>query len=358
MQHDVSYWAFLKQALKHPSVAYVLGRAALEHRLVEKDFRRRAIEASVSGMDLTFPHLDLPPGQYWQRNFFSILFLSIFEALGMRPGKRRTYGLILHAIRGIVTAADNILDGEDKGAVKLRLNGGATLSHFLLTLLQQRMLHDLIAETAVDESAGRRANTVLLGSLFEIAQEESTEEDDVETVLPPEDVLHDIHSYRGSRLLQLAFVVPEITEPELAGGIGRAKEAVGRIGLALQVLDDITDLREDVVRRNHNVLRSWVVHRGPDGPTTDAALRAVPEDDLAAPERFFPQATREVLALAVDLALQGFELLHELGHVVGRDAARDLIETMFELRGLQHLWVLYDDSVDVPPHLIERSAEA
>ena len=357
MPNDLSYWTFLKHALAHPNVAYALGRASLEHRLVEKEFRRRMIEASVSGMDLDFPHLDLPPAAYWQRNFFSILFLSIFQTLGMRPGKRRTYGLILHAVRGIVTAADNILDNEDKGAVKLQLDGGTVLPNILLTLLQQRVLHDLIAAAAINEAADRRVNTALLGELFEIAREESSEERDVETAISPEGLLRDIHSYRGGRLLQLAFVVPEITEPECADGIGQAREAIHLIGLALQVLDDLTDFGEDVARRNHNMLRSWIVHRSPDGPATEASLADMPMDDLAAPENIFPQATREVLALAVELALQGFGLLHDLGHMIDRAAAVDLIGVMFHLRDLPHLWKLYDGSIEVPTDLIEQRSE-
>ncbi len=353
LERDISYWAFLKQAVRHPNVTYALGKAALEHRLLEKEFRRRAIESSVSGMALEFPHLDLPPAQYWQRNFFSILFLSIFEALGMPPGQRRTHGLIVHTVRGIVTAADNILDNEDKGAVKLRLDGGTVLPNILLTLLQQTMLHNLISEATAEEPARRRANTALLGALFEIAREESSEDKSIDVELSPETLLADIHSYRGGRLLELAFVVPEITEPDLADGIRGARAAVHRLGLGLQILDDVTDFADDVTRRNHNMLRSWIVHRGPDGATEDGSLPDMPREELAAPERAFPSATREVLALAIELALQGFERLHDLGHAIDRGAALDLIEMMFHLRDLAHLWRLYDGNSQLPASLVE-----
>lgn len=358
MSNGLSHWAFFKQALAHPNVTHALGHAALEHRRVEKDFRRRVIEASVSGMDFEFPNLNLPPAAYWQRNFFSILFLSTFRTLGMPADKRLTHGLILHAVRGIVTAADNILDDEDKGAVKLRLNGGTVLPNILLTLLQQRVLHDFIAEAAGDEHAGRRAHAALLGELFEIAREETAEERDVDVVLSPEDLLRDVHSYRGGRLLQLAFVVPEITEPEFADGIRRAREAVHQIGLALQVLDDLTDFGEDVAHRNHNMLRSWIVHRSPDGTATDVSLAGMQEDDLAAPETIFPKATRDVLSLAIEMALEGFGQLNDLGHVIDRAAAIDLIGMMFHLRGLSHLWKLYDGSIEIPASLIGQRSEA
>lgn len=347
----------LKLLLRNVDVALVLTMSAREDRRIEADFRRRLLDACPAVEGIEFPHLGLPAAQYWQRNFFSILFLSIFDALGMPARKRRTYGLVLHAVRGIVTAADNILDNESKGAVRLNLNGGVVLPNFVLTLLQQSMLDEIIADVAPDETTRRRASAALIGALFEIAQEESQEEDDVEIVLSPEDLLDNIHSFRGGRLLQLAFVVPEITEPEFADGIRWAREAIHRIGLALQVLDDLTDFGEDITRRNHNILRSWVVHRAPDGPTTDQALLDGAEDDLAAPEVLFPLATRDVLSLAIEMALDGFSRLHDLGHVTDRAAALDLIGMMFRLRGLSHLWTLYDSSVEVSANRIEQRSK-
>ena len=141
-------------------------------------------------------------------------------------------------------------------------------------------------------------------------------------------------------------------------GATSTREAVNQIGLALQVLDDLTDFGEDVAHRNHNMLRSWIVCRGPDGPATDASLTDMSRDNLARPESVFPKATREVLALAVELALPGFGLLHKLGHAVDRAASVGLISTMFHLRGLSHLWKLYDGKTEVPTNLIEQRTKA
>ena len=331
------YWSFLKQAVKRPAVALALARATLEHRAVEREFQRRLTAACPSDTPLEFPHLGLPPGEYWQRNFFSSLFLSIFKAVGIPPSRRRKYGLILHAVRGVVTAADNILDREDKGAVRMQFDG-AVLPHILTGILQQGVLHEAVAELAPDAETRRRAWHALTHALYDIAREEGGEENDVEIVLTPDRLLEDVHGYRGGRLLQLAFVVPETIETERSPQIRSVREAVRRIGLALQVLDDVTDFLEDITRRNHNMLRSWIVHRVPDGRTTDQALLDLPADVLAAPERAFPHATRQVLAHAVGLALDGFDRLHQAGHPIDRVAAESLIEMMFDLRGLCRLW--------------------
>jgi len=336
------YLTALRQSFRRPAVAMAFAKAAWMHRRVEHDFRDRLLAVAPPDADLRFPHADLTPVEYWQRNFFSILFLSIFDALGIPRARRSQYGLILHAIRGIVTATDNILDHEDKGAVTLGISrGGAVLPNVLLVLLQDGLLHEVIAEAATDEAEGRRVRAALSAALFAIGQEETGEEEAVETVLTPDALIESVHSFRGGKLLELAFVAPEILETERQEPLALAKSGIHRIGLALQLIDDLTDFAEDVGRRNHNILRSWVVQRAPDGPTTDAALAAMDEAALAAPERIFPRATAEVLALAMDHALAGFDLLHAAGHPVGRGAAHSLIAALFRLRGVERLWKLY-----------------
>jgi hypothetical protein len=143
-------------------------------------------------------------------------------------------------------------------------------------------------------------------------------------------------------LLELAFVVPEANESHLAVELRAARAAVSRIGLGLQVLDDVTDFAEDVEGRNHNMLRSWLVHRGPDGRVTDADLSAVDASVLSTPQRVFPSATGEVLSLAVKLAVDGFEQLHRLGHPIDRAVALALVGALFNLRGLGYLWDFYE----------------
>jgi len=310
----------------------------MQHRQVEEEFRRRLQDIGPRNAALSFPYLDLPPLEYWQKNFFSVLFLSVFEAVGIPKLHRDRYGLILHGVRGVVTATDNILDGEDNGPVRLDMKDGRVLPNVLLILLQDGLIHQVFSELDADGATTRLAWSKLMSALAEIAEEESDDERATNSALPPNELLRTVHCFRGGRLLELAFVVPEVMEPELADRLGAAKQAVHQIGLALQILDDVTDLSEDVERRNHNILRSWIVHRGTDGHFADEDLTAAPPADLATPERSFPEATAQVLSLAFDAALDGFDRLHQLGHVIDRASALSLIGALFRLRGLQHLW--------------------
>ena len=335
----------LIELVKRRDVAFALAKATMEHRQVEEAYKRTALRVLRRPDGLEFPHLCLSPLQYFQRNFFSILFLSIYEAIGVCKERRLGYGTITHAIRGIVTAVDNVLDGQDQGPVRLRLQGGNVLPNVLLALLHDGIAHQAIAELARNEAARRRTWEAVINALHDIAHEESGEEALVKVVLSPEEVLSTIHQFRGGRLLELAFVAPQVNEPQFAEPIERARHGVNRIGLGLQALDDVTDFAEDIERRNHNLLRSWIVHRAPDGPATDEALARMRPPDLAAPERCFPQATARVLHLAFGLITEGFDSLHRLGHAVDREAVPELAKIMFRLRGLSHLWDFYEESV-------------
>ena len=348
----LALWKTFRDLVANRDAFWSLARATLEHRGMEKRFQHSLKRLHSCGDRFLFPHMDDTWAEYFQHNFFSILFLSIYEALGIPKDRRCSYAMINHALRGVVTAADNILDGEEKGSVKLGLNGGHVLRNVFVMLMQEDLLQEAIREVAADEEACRRTRSRILDALFEIALEESGEEEAVEVALPVEEVLRTVHSLRGGRLLELAFIAPEVNEPQLEEKMKAVRSGIHQVGVGLQVMDDLTDFGEDLRARNHNVLRSWIVHRGTDGVPASGSLPALPEPDLDAPERRFPRSVREVLNLAMERALEGFSRLHSAGHPIDRPTALRLAQTMFRLRGLEHLWELYaaeQPSAPAPP---------
>ncbi|MGZ4881858.1 MAG: hypothetical protein ACXV7G_12510, partial [Halobacteriota archaeon] len=87
--------------------------------MAEEEVRRLLRET----LDERYIKRDAPqPGmlKYAQKNFFSILFLSIYRALNIPCSRRIMYGIMNHSIRGIVTGTDNILDDEYKELLPLR----------------------------------------------------------------------------------------------------------------------------------------------------------------------------------------------------------------------------------------------
>lgn len=339
-----TYLQPLLRIFAHPGVATAFADGALKHRAFEMEFNRRVRLGFPKLEALSFPHMDLGPIDYWQRNFFSVLFLSIFDAIGISPARQIMHGMILHAVRGIVTATDNILDDEGKGAVRLNFGDGSkVLPNVLITLVENNVLNDVLFELCGDGEVFQRSRRALMSALVALGQEESSEEHAIEEVFSPERVLDEVHRFRGGGLLSLAFIVPELTEPALARRICEAREGVHQIGLALQIIDDLTDFDEDLTKRNHNMLRSWIVWKQPDGAMTDAELKALSPAARQAPEVHFERATRQVMEVAIDTALDGFARLQALGHPVQRAAAVDIMAAMFRLRGVERLWSLYTE---------------
>ena len=330
----------LHAPLCRPRTWVLLARSAAEHRSLEYEYARRLRASGAAPDALVFPALSLPSAAYVQRNVFSILFLSIFSVLGIPRARRRMYGLVFHTVRGIVTCADNILDAEDKGAVRLRLQGGRVLPDIMLMLFHHRLLRDAVEEAA-EREPGRRAYARLERALAQVAQAECSDEGGVPYALTPGRLLRRVHRFRGRRLLELAFVVPESLEgADVSARLREARGAVGLLGLGLQALDDVTDFERDVAERRHNLLRSWIVHRAEDGRYDDEALRRLDAGALAHPEHTFPRSTEAVVARAMSTMRRGFLRLHRLGHPMDEGQARALARTLFSLRGLGHLWDL------------------
>lgn len=344
MSDDVTtYLQFLERTVGNRLVAKAFAEAAVRHHRMETDFNRRILATCPAPTALRFPHMELAPAQYWQRNFFSILFLSILEAVGIPRARQHLHGMLLHAVRGIVTATDNILDDESKGSVRLHLQGGKVLPNMLVSLLESGVLNQVLRELCSDENAIAQTWRGMMQALFSLGAEESAEERAIEEVLEPKALLEQVHAFRGGGLLLLAFISPEINEPPLAEPIQHAKSGVNMIGLGLQILDDLTAFQKALRRRNHNMLRSWIVWNQPDGPCTDVELSNMSDAVLQAPEQSFKLATSQVMRVAIELALAGFERLHDVGHPADRTAALDLIGAMFTLRGLARLWSIYSD---------------
>src|SRR5262245_48371165 len=112
-----SYRREIERVISGRATAAVLSNGAVRLQHLEREFNARILAASPDTNAVSFPHVRLTPLEYWGRNFFSILLMSVFEAIGISEERQRHYGLVLHALRGIVTAADNIIDGQNKGPV-------------------------------------------------------------------------------------------------------------------------------------------------------------------------------------------------------------------------------------------------
>jgi len=323
-----------------------------EHRQVEAE-TRRLLETSID------PRYILPLGKspgplrYAQRNIFSILFLSVYRSIGIPAERRVFYGVVNHAIRGIVTATDNLLDDEYKEMLPLRFPEGATRFKSVMHIL----LFDRFLSRVVDEAADQglipreerdQVQRRIFDAMIPIGAEEASEEGGVREILPPEEILSSVHMYKGGNLLRLAFVAPRCIEKTLALPLEQADRGIYRIGMALQVIDDLTDFYCDIRDKRHNYLLSSIRFEGSAAERERLAL-LLAGGDLGRPsiELAFPQSVQRVMERAIGEALAGFDLLHGAGFWIDRSLALLLIRQLFRLRGVPSLLALLPKKSDL-----------
>lgn len=324
-------------------------QAANEHQRVEESILARF-------GDLLAPRYRSQPKargnrlQYLQKNFFSSLFLSIYAALNIPPQRRHFYGQINHCIRGLVTACDNLLDDEYKELLPFNLPEPAIRFKSVMHLLcLDRILEKIARQGVADGLLAACALEPLLDKIFQamvpIGAEEALEEGGITEILTPRAVLDSVHMYKGGKLLCLAFTAPLFLERERLATLTLAETGIYRIGMALQVIDDLTDFREDIQNQNHNYLVSMVYHQGAAAEQqTLATILQNKGQGGAAIESLFPITVKRVMAQAIGEALAGFAALEEAGYWYREKQAVTIIRFLFSIRGVGHLLAFFPGS--------------
>jgi hypothetical protein len=316
-----------------------------EHRDVEKKVLQLLAETLED--DYLKPSL-LPanPLRYAQRNFFSILFLAIYRAIGIEADRRLLYGVINHSVRGIVTGTDNLLDDEYKEMLPLKFPEHATrFKSVMHILLFDRFLFRIVDE-AVHQGilpVGERQliQQKIFQAMVPIGEEEATEEGGVNRILAPAEILASVHVHKGGNLLRLAFVAPRLIESECFAALEVADQGIFRIGMALQVIDDLTDFYEDIRDRRHNYLVSSVFHEGSTVEKELLGALLAGGGDQRPVEQVFHSSVARVMHQAIGEALAGFAALEQAGFWLQQTDALRLIRYLFRLRGVAPLLVLW-----------------
>ena len=284
------------------------------------------------------------PVRYTGRHFFSLLLLSSYRALGMSEDQQRWLGAINHAVRSIVTAADNLLDGEDKPVLALRFPEGAARFRSCLGLLAWSAALERVVARGVEHGSLQPEQVSvavqrLLALLIEVGAVEAEEEAGVEVIIPPDEVVGRIHDHKGGSLLGLAWVVPlMVLEGDEREGHARQMAAgIHAIGLALQHVDDVTDLELDVAARGHNLLQSTIFHQGSEDERIH--LEAMRSGMLSDTYRSVcEESIGRVVTRALETAQRGFSMLEQAGYPLSEARAMGLLEMLFQVRGEAALW--------------------
>ncbi len=297
---------------------------------------------------------------YAQRNFFSILFLSVYRALEIEKNHRIFYGVINHCLRGLVTGTDNLLDDEYKELLPLNFPAPAirfkSVMHLLLfDRIMAGVIEDAVQKGLFSRQEAAKIHSELFRALVPIGAEEALEEGGVTEIISPADILSSIHMYKGGKLLCLAFVTPLLIEKQKLALLKKADEGIYSIGLALQVIDDLTDFYADIRDQRHNYLVSSIYFEG-TAQEKEMLGKSLAARNMAGPpiETAYPDSVSRVMQRAIGEALHGFALLAEAGFWFDRRQAMGVIRYLFYLRGVKNLLAFLPDkdtiSMTLRPH--------
>jgi hypothetical protein len=223
--------------------------------------------------------LDPPKGfLLLENNFFSAMFMYSYYRLGIPRPRRILYATINQSFRGMVTGCDNLLDDEYKRTLETDLPAKAWRFRSVLDIMvSEHVLFNLIVSASrrgeIPEDRLLPAVNAALRALTRSGAQEAGEEGGTMEALPPETILKAIHHYKTGILFQSPWGVPAEIETLDERKTGVILEALYRIGMGCQILDDLVDLQRDALQKRHNYVASLIYHH--QGPDAWASLRSM-----------------------------------------------------------------------------------
>jgi len=243
-----------------------------------------------------------------RHNYFSVLFIALFHVLEIPAPRLRLYARLNHCLRAWVTACDNLLDKELKEIILTDLPAKAhTFKSVHTILLTDRIffsfLMDALDQKIINTAEVEQLLNISLSAISISGREEAEEEGGVMDTPRPDQILQKVHLAKTGHL----FAAP-LSAPSALGDIDPnqataklARNGLTTFGLGCQILDDISDLGQDINDRKYNYLISLIHHRGTHGEKK--RLQQLYEDGnlsdhdgLEKLYQVFPEASQQALA--------------------------------------------------------------
>ena len=132
----------------------------------------------------------------------------------------------------------------------------------------------------------------------------------------------------------IAFDIPANEEEKLKDKIMNYRAAISHIGEALQALDDMTDVREDIEGNKANLMTSIILEK--NGITYQEFKKngKYSIDD-------YKNEYVLLIEEAANKALNGFKIMEENLYPVNKKQGEAILKLMFKLRGLENEWDIY-----------------
>jgi len=241
---------------------------------------------SESGVRLADPKDDY---FFLGKNFFSALFVYSYFRVGIPRHRRVFYVAANQCLRGMVTGCDNLLDDEYKMTLDTDLPLKARKFRSILDIMvSDRVLFEILLDYFRSNSLSNdlliEASRASLTALTRSGAQEASEEVGIDKRLSPEEVLAKVHHFKTGLLFLCPWAIPPIIEGDRNLAASPITNALYKIGMGCQIMDDMVDLLSDLKRSRHNYIAS-IIEYGED----KQASRWLRETIQDMPAQFFAE---------------------------------------------------------------------
>jgi len=270
-----------------------------------------------------------------RRNIFSTLFHSAYILLDIPLERRLVYGKINYLFRVWVTAADNLLDHEDKMTVKIIMPSDSRVMRQVVSIMAAdrvltHVVRDAFCQGGITPDDGRVLIDGTLEVLLPSAAEEAAEEKGIIRRPKPEYVLKTIHRLKTQLLFQVPLLGPERVEKNIdVRKLALYREGLGKFGLGCQILDDIRDIMRDHAQKRHNYILSVMAHERKEDLKVLERLSSARDVGASVFSRF-QDVTAPAARLAEQELVEGLRLLDTCGLGIDPKTARAVARYMFK----------------------------
>lgn len=262
----------------------------------------------------------------FKKNFFSIFMLSLIEFLESEKRNTIEYGKSLFYLRGIITCTDNIIDNESKGVIFLNGIEEKVTENTLLTLLLQKNLEKIIFELDLEKTG---ISNKVFESIYLIAKSEGMRDRSIYENYPNYNFIsNEIHSGIGGELLKIGVIIPFCREKN--NKFKDISRALYNLGMSLQGLDDLCDIKEDFLAGKINLATSFFMEK-----------LNVREEKIINLDTLNTPVTEAYLERIMSYSIESFDILEEIGYPINKKIGMKLLFHLFKIRGLEDLWKIY-----------------
>lgn len=200
---------------------------------------------------------NIPEYENINKNFFSVLFLTVIKSLLKDDKYLPLYAFINQCMRASVTACDNILDDEYKEIFPFDIKeDGKKIKSVFTLMISDRVLSDFIIKYYKDENLLHKVNSLTFKALVIPALQECEEEIKPLPRLTSEEIINKVHKRKTGDLFASTLALPFMLENIPIHKKKIATNAVTSFGMACQIIDDIKDMQDDIKKEGYNYIFS------------------------------------------------------------------------------------------------------